>query len=60
MSNTESNIIQLGNLIKDQEKFSNPQVGRVYSINGISACLNTFGGGQREFKILIQEPIQKR
>lgn len=50
MSNTESNIIQLGNLIKDQEKFSNPQVGRVYSINGISACLNTFGGGSENLK----------
>ena len=36
--------------IKDQEKFSNPQVGRVYSINGISACLNTFGGGSENLK----------
>ena len=47
-------IIQIGNLVKETLKFSNPQTGRVYSIDGICPTLNTCGGGQREPKILIE------
>lgn len=46
-------ILQIGNLINSQGKFKNPQVGRIYSENGISPTLNTCQGGQREPKILI-------
>lgn len=52
---TNNKIIQLGNLVKREKNFSNPQVGRVYSPDGLCACINTFGGGQREFKILIKD-----
>lgn len=49
-------IIQIGNIsgnISNPNKFGgNPQVGRVYSVNGISTCLNTMQGGGREPKIL--------
>lgn len=40
-------VIQIGNLIEDSN-FSNPQVGRVYSTNGISRTIDTCGGGGRE------------
>jgi len=48
-------ILQIGNLINSQGKFKNPQVGRIYSENGISPTLNTCQGGQREPKILKEE-----
>lgn len=41
-----SKIIQLGNLIKKIEHFTNPQCGRVYSIDGICPTLNTCQGGR--------------
>lgn len=44
-------IIQIGNLHKS--KIDNPQLGRVYSINGIAAALLTFQGGGREPHILV-------
>ena len=47
-------IIQIGNII-EEKNFSNPQVGRIYSIYGICPTLNTFGGGQREIKVLVDE-----
>ena len=47
-------IFQLGNMYEDSKKFSNPQTGRIYSINGISPTLNTCGGGQREPKVLVK------
>lgn len=44
-------IIQLGNMIR-KSNFSNPQIGRIYSINGIAPTVNTCAGGQREPKIV--------
>lgn len=46
-------IKQIGNLIDTDSFGGNPQVGRVYGIDGISPCLNTMGGGGREPKIAI-------
>ena len=46
-------IIQLGNMRKGTPKFSNPQTGRVYSIEGIAPTISTCQGGDREPKILI-------
>lgn len=37
-------IIQLGNLREDLENFSNPQTGRIYSVDGIAPTLNTCQG----------------
>jgi len=49
---TDNFVIQLGNL-KNTESFGgNPHTGRVYSVNGLSPCLNTMQGGSREPKIL--------
>lgn len=45
-------VIQIANLITDS-KFHNPQVGRVYSGNGICPCIDTMGGGNREPKFMI-------
>lgn len=38
-----SRIIQIGNIFK-RASFSNPTVGRVYSVDGLSPTLNTNGG----------------
>lgn len=56
----EPNIIQVGNLVEDKGGFKNPQTGRVYSIEGISPCLDTMGGGNREPKILEARFANKR
>lgn len=47
-------IKQIGNISKTA--WNNPQVGRIYEVDGISPALNTCGGGQREPKVLV-EPI---
>ena len=49
-----SEIIQLGNLTKEYN-FKNPQIGRIYSSDGISPTLNTCGGGGREPKIIVKD-----
>ena len=38
-----SRIIQIGNIFT-RASFSNPTVGRVYSVDGLSPTLNTNGG----------------
>ena len=47
-------IIQLGNMRKGTPKFSNPQTGRVYSIDGIAPTINTCQGGEREPKVVVK------
>ena len=47
-------IIQIGNMRSDTKNFSNPQTGRVYSVNGIAPTLNTCQGGGREPKVLVE------
>lgn len=47
-------IIQLGNIVPERN-FKNPQIGRIYSIEGLSPTLNTCGGGGQEPKIVIEE-----
>lgn len=46
-------IIQLSNLLEDSENFSNPQTGRIYSVDGIAPTLNTCQGGDRQPKVLV-------
>lgn len=53
--NTNGEINQVGNIGKSDNFGGNPQVTRVYDINGISPTLNTMQGGGREPKI-IQNP----
>ena len=48
-------VIQVGNLYPDTPRFKNRTSGRVYDINGISPCINTCGGGDREPKIVVYE-----
>ena len=45
-------VKQLGNISTDNSSWNNPQIGRIYSVEGISPTLNTCGGGQREPKIV--------
>ncbi|HEP1789865.1 TPA: DNA cytosine methyltransferase [Streptococcus suis] len=45
-------VVQVGNLLDTDSFGGNPQVGRVYDPNGISPCLNTMQGGNREPKII--------
>lgn len=51
---TDNSIIvkQVGNIVKTGN-FQNPQRGRIYSINGLSPCLNTCGGGNLEPKVIV-------
>lgn len=55
MAVIEPRIKQLGNLLPDNRKFTNPQCGRVYDPDGLAPTLNTMQGGGREPKII--EPI---
>lgn len=52
----EPTVNQIGNIFQTDSFGGNPQIGRVYSDNGLSPTLNTMQGGQREPKIL-QEGI---
>ena len=53
VNNTYGEINQVGNIGKSDNFGGNPQVTRVYDINGISPTLNTMQGGGREPKIVI-------
>ena len=50
--NQKSSIKQIGNIAKTNNFGGNPQVGRVYDVQGISPTLNTMQGGGREPKII--------
>lgn len=46
-------VIQICNYLDNKDKkFKNPQIGRVYSSEGLSPCIDTCGGGNREVKIM--------
>lgn len=55
----EAQIKQLGN-IATEKNFSNPQTGRVYSVEGLCPTLNTMQGGQREPKIVEHTIVSSR
>lgn len=48
-----SRVIEIGNIVGKVNQWQSPQSGRVYSIEGVSPCLNTCGGGNREPKIMV-------
>ena len=48
----KNEIKQIGNIVTTESFGGNPQVGRIYSVDGISPTLNTMQGGGREPKIL--------
>lgn len=50
--NLQTKVIQVGNISNSDSFGGNPQVGRVYSTDGLSPALNTMQGGGREPKIL--------
>lgn len=47
--------MQIGNIRKGTESFSNPQAGRVYDIEDVSPTLNTAGGGGRIPYIIVED-----
>lgn len=57
--NTNGEIKQIGNIGKSDNFGGNPQVTRVYDINGISPTFNTMQGGGREPKILVREATKQ-
>ena len=57
--NTNGEIKQIGNIGKSDNFGGNPQVTRVYDINGIFPTLNTMQGGGREPKILVREATKR-
>lgn len=44
---TNNRIMQLGNIMNTSNFGGNPQCGRIYSIKGLSPCLNTMQGGRQ-------------
>lgn len=53
-------VIQIGNIVDDSNRnFKNPQVGRVYSVDGIAPCLTCMEGGGREPKIMEAKIIKE-
>lgn len=48
----ENIVKQVGNISNCNDSWKNPQVGRIYSVDGCSPTLNTCGGGSHEPKIL--------
>lgn len=57
--NTDGEINQVGNIGKSDNFGGNPQVTRVYDINGIPPTLNTMQGGGREPKVLVREATKQ-
>ena len=53
---TNPQIKQIGNLV-ERENYANPQVGRVYSSDGISPTLSTMQGGDRQPKGIVKSNI---
>lgn len=47
-------VIEIGNIVKTGN-WNSPQRGRIYSVSGISPCLNTMVGGGLEPKIIVYE-----
>lgn len=45
-------VLQIGNIFNTDSFGGNPQAGRVYDAKGLSPCLNTMGGGERQPKVL--------
>lgn len=52
-------VKQVGNLSDSKSFGGNPQVGRVYSDDGLSPTLNTMQGGGREPKVMVKEATVK-
>lgn len=52
----DSKIKQIGNLV-ERENYANPQVGRVYSSDGISPTLSTMQCGDRQPKVIVKSNI---
>lgn len=50
---SDNKCIQVGNVADERENFKNPQIGRIYSTDGISSTLNTCNGGSHEPKVLF-------
>lgn len=56
---SNSEVKQVGNLTPDGSFGGNPQVGRVYGVDGISPTLSTMQGGGQEPKILYNFRVRK-
>ena len=52
----DSKIKQVGNLV-ERENYANPQVGRVYSSDGIPPTLSIMQGGDRQPKVIVKSNI---
>ncbi|MCG0639244.1 DNA cytosine methyltransferase [Lactiplantibacillus plantarum] len=55
----DNDVKQVGNLTPDGSFGGNPQVGRVYGIDGIAPTLSTMQGGGQEPKVMVREATKK-
>lgn len=57
-------VLQIGNIFNTDSFGRNPQAGRVYDAKGLSPCLNTMEGGERQPKVIEigvgHNPISKK
>lgn len=52
-------VNQIGNISNSKSFGGNPQVGRVYSTDGIAPTLSTMQGGGQEPKVMVKEATKK-
>ncbi|WP_349604545.1 DNA cytosine methyltransferase [Lactiplantibacillus plantarum] len=55
----DNDVKQVGNLTPGGSFGGNPQVGRVYGIDGIAPTLSTMQGGGQEPKVMVREATKK-
>ncbi|WP_412475904.1 DNA cytosine methyltransferase [Levilactobacillus brevis] len=54
-----SQVRQIGNISSSNSFGGNPQIGRVYDLEGISPTLSTMQGGGQEPKVLVNLQVRK-
>lgn len=56
---SDKEVKQIGDISNSKSSGGNPQVGRVYGIDGITPTLSTMQGGGQEPKVMVKEATKK-
>jgi len=54
-TSSKNKLMQIGNFKSHKSKIDNPEIGRVYDSKGLSPCLSTMQGGDREPTVAINK-----
>lgn len=55
----DRSVNQVGNISNSKSFGGNPQVGRVYGVDGVAPTLSTMQGGSQEPKVMVREATKK-